>query len=313
MHLGIDVGGTNLKAGLVDDQGKLVQVCRTPLNFCGAEAFVDALGELALRTVRESGVDPASVETVGMGIPGAVSEGRIIYTSNIPLQDVPVEKWFRRYLDVPVFLGNDADCAAVGEYFHGAGRGSRDFVVVTLGTGVGGGLVIGGKLQTGLGMGGEVGHMVIVHDGELCNCGRKGCWERYASATALIRLTKEAMEQHPDSRMHAVAAELGGVDGRTSFTAAEQGDPAALDVCSRYVSYLAAGVTNLVNMLQPEKLALGGGVADAPAALLLDPLRRTVAEECIGRHAGVYTEIVKAELGNDAGIIGAAMLHRAVR
>ena len=180
-------------------------------------------------------------------------------------------------------------------------------------TGVGGGLVIGGKLQTGMGMGGEVGHMVIVHNGAPCNCGRKGCWERYASATALVQMTKEAMEQHPDSRMHAVAKELGGVDGRTSFTAAEQGDPAALDVCSRYVSYLAAGVTNLVNMLQPEKLALGGGVSDAPAALLLEPLRRTVAEECIGRHAGVYTEIVKAELGNDAGIIGAAMLHRAVR
>jgi len=312
MNIGIDVGGTNLKAGLVDDAGRILAAARTPLNFQGPEDFARTLAELARQTITEAHVSESDIQFVGIGIPGAVSDGKIIYTANIPMADVPIQELFRRHLDIPVLLGNDADCAAVGEYFCGAGRGARNFIVVTLGTGVGGGLILGGRLYSGMGMAGEIGHMVIEQGGIPCSCGRKGCLERYASATGLIAMTREAMERVPDSLMHAVAQENGAVDGRTAFQAAQQGDETGLEVCRQYVTYLASGVTNLINILQPEKLAIGGGVAGAPEELLLHPLQKLVAEECYGRHGKLYTEVVRAELGNDAGIIGAALLHKAI-
>lgn len=310
MYIGIDVGGTNLKAGLTDENGKILASARTPLDFQGAESFAQTLADLAGDVMHQAGAGVQDVEYVGMGIPGAVKDGEVLYTANIPMRNVPLEKLFRQHLDLPVLLGNDADCAAAGEFLCGAGSGSRDFIILTLGTGIGGGIILGGKLQSGMGCGGEVGHMVIVHNGAPCNCGRRGCWETYASATGLIRLTYEAMKNHPDSLLHQLAAEQGCVEGRTAFQAAEQGDPTALALCQDYVSYLAAGVINLVNVLQPEIVAIGGGVAAAPEKLLLTPLQEIVQAECYGRHVGQFPKIVRATLGNDAGIIGAALLKR---
>ena len=151
--------------------------------------------------------------------------------------------------------------------------------------------------------------MVISQDGERCNCGRRGCWERYASATGLIQQTKRAMEAHPESALHRFSAR-GGVEGRTAFQAAEAGDETALAVCRQYVDYLASGLANLVNALRPEVVAIGGGVSAAPERLLLEPLREAVERESFSRHGGRNTKILPAELGNDAGIIGAAMLGR---
>lgn len=312
MYIGIDVGGTNLKAGLVNEEGTIVAVERTPLDFQGPEPFAETLAQLAAAVMERGGVEVKDVAYVGMGIPGAVKGGEILYTANIPMKNVPLEALFRKHLDLPVLLGNDADCAAVGEWSCGAGRGTKHFVVITLGTGVGGGMILNGKLYSGCGAGGEVGHIVIKQDGVPCNCGRRGCWEAYASATGLIRETKEAMEQHPESALHAVAAANGGVEGRTAFQAAEQGDETALAVCRAYAEYLAAGLTNLVNILHPEAVALGGGVAAAPEHLLLEPVREIVARECYARHVDQVPRIIRAELGNDAGIIGAAMLGRAI-
>lgn len=312
MYVGIDVGGTNLKAGLVDERGTILAVARTPLHFQGPQQFAETLAELAETVIRSGGAEALEIEYVGVGIPGAVAGGSILYTANIPLEQVPLESLFRRRLDLPLLLGNDADCAAVGEWTCGAGRGTKNFAVITLGTGVGGGLILGGRLYAGLGCGGEVGHMVVEQGGAPCNCGRKGCWETYASATGLIRMTKETMARHPESLLHALAAESGGVEGRTAFLAAERGDAAAQELCGTYVTYLAAGVTNLVNILQPEAVAIGGGVAGAPDALLLNPLRALVQQECYARHAGWLPRILRAELGNDAGIIGAALLGRAI-
>ena len=312
MYIGIDVGGTNLKAGLVNEEGTIVAVERTPLDFQGPEPFAETLAQLAAAVMERGGVEVKDVAYVGMGIPGAVKGGEILYTANIPMKNVPLEALFRKHLDLPVLLGNDADCAAVGEWSCGAGRGTKHFVVITLGTGVGGGMILNGKLYAGMGAGGEVGHIVIKQDGVPCNCGRRGCWEAYASATGLIRLTKEAMAAHPESMLHTVAAENGGVEGRTAFQAAEQGDPTALAVCADYARYLAAGLTDLVNILDPEAVALGGGVAAAPDHLLLEPVREHVARECYARHTGHMPRILRAELGNDAGIIGAAMLGRAI-
>ena len=312
MYSGIDVGGTNLKAGLVNEEGTIVAVERTPLDFQGPEPFAETLAQLAAAVMERGGVEVKDVAYVGMGIPGAVKGGEILYTANIPMKNVPLEALFRKHLDLPVLLGNDADCAAVGEWSCGVGRGTKHFIVITLGTGVGGGMILNGKLYSGCGAGGEVGHIVIKQDGVPCNCGRRGCWEAYASATGLIRETKEAMEQHPESALHAVAAANGGVEGRTAFQAAEQGDETALAVCRAYAEYLAAGLTNLVNILHPEAVALGGGVAAAPEHLLLEPVREIVARECYARHVDQVPRIIRAELGNDAGIIGAAMLGRAI-
>lgn len=304
MYIGIDVGGTNLKAGLVDEAGSILKVERVPLHFQGPEDFARTLAELSQKVLQEG------VQWVGIGLPGAVDGGDVLFTTNIPMENVPLEKLFRRYLDLPLLLGNDADCAAVGEFFGGAGKGTQDFAVVTLGTGVGCGLILNGKLRGGL-TSSEAGHMVICQDGELCNCGRLGCWERYASATGLIQQTKLAMEQHPESMLHKLAAQS-GVEGRTAFQAAEAGDETALAVCRQYVEYLASGVTSLINILRLEAVAIGGGVAAAPEHLLLEPLREAVARESFSRHGGRITRILPAELGNDAGIIGAAMLGRAL-
>ena len=311
-YIGIDVGGTNLKAGLVREDGQSLAVERTPLAFENPEQFARTLAQLGESVLRQAGVPASEVVSAGIGIPGAVAGGDILYTCNIPLRDVPLSRLFRQYLDVPVLLENDANCAAVGEWLCGAGRGTQQFIVVTLGTGVGGGLILNGKLYSGSGMVGEVGHMVIQHGGAPCNCGRRGCWEAYASATGLIRMTREAMEAHPESLLHTVAAQNGCVEGRTAFDAAVQGDETALGLCRDYVSYLAAGVTNLINILQPEAVAIGGGVAAAPDRLLLTPLREIVERECYPRHTGQLPRIVRAELGNDAGIIGAALLKRAI-
>ena len=302
MYIGIDVGGTNLKAGLVDETGRIVKVERVPLDFQGPEHFAGTLAELSKKVIEEK------VRWVGVGLPGAVNGGDVLFTTNIPMENVPLEKLFRQHLDLPLLLGNDADCAAVGEFFGGAGKGTRDFAVVTLGTGVGAGIIVDGKLRGGLASS-EAGHMVICRDGEPCNCGRRGCWERYASATGLIQQTKRAMETHPESALHTFAGER-GVEGRTAFQAAEAGDAAALAVCRDYVHYLASGLTNLINALRPEAVAIGGGVAAAPERLLLEPLREAVAKESFARHGGRVTKILPAELGNDAGIIGAAMLGR---
>ena len=302
MYIGIDVGGTNLKAGLVDEAGNIVKVERVPLDFQGPERFAEILAELSKRVIQEK------VRWVGVGLPGAVDGGDVLFTTNIPMENVPLERLFRKHLDLPLLLGNDADCAAVGEFFGGAGKGTRDFAVVTLGTGVGAGIIVDGKLRGGLASS-EAGHMVIIQDGEPCNCGRRGCWERYASATGLIQQTKRAMEAHPESLLHEIAAES-GVEGRTAFQAAEAGDEAALEVCRNYVNYLAGGLTSLINILRPEAVAIGGGVAAAPERLLLEPLREAVARESFSRHGGRVTKILPAELGNDAGIIGAALLGR---
>ena len=302
MYIGIDVGGTNLKAGLVDEAGNIVKVERIPLDFQGPEKFAETLAELSKKVLEEK------VRWVGVGLPGAVDGGDVLFTTNIPMENVPLERLFRRHLDLPLLLGNDADCAAAGEFFSGAGRGARDLVVVTLGTGVGCGAILDGKLRGGAASS-EAGHIVICQDGEPCNCGRRGCWERYASATGLIQQTERAMEAHPESALHAFAAER-GVEGRTAFQAAEAGDETALAVCRQYAGYLASGLVSLINVLRPEVVAIGGGVAGAPERLLLEPVREIVDRESFASHGGRRTRVVTAELGNDAGIIGAAMLGR---
>ena len=305
-YIGIDVGGTNLKAGLVNEAGEILAVSRIPLHFTTAEAFAETLADLSKQVMAEGKVGAEEITAVGIGIPGAVEGGNILFTANIPMRNIPLEKLFRKHLDIPVTLANDADCAAAAEYLLGSGKGTKDFILVTLGTGVGGGLILDGRLHTGKSCAGEVGHMVIQVDGEPCGCGRLGCWEAYASATGLIRMAEKAAEEHPGSRL----AKLETLNGQTIFEAAEQEDETALAVTDRYVKYLSAGVTNLINILQPEVLAIGGGVAAAPKHLLLEKVQKYVHDYCYGRHVGHYPEVTRASMGNDAGIVGAALIFK---
>ena len=225
---------------------------------------------------------------------------------------MPLRKRFHKYLNIPLYIENDANCAALAEFHVGAGRGSKRFVTVTLGTGVGAGIVHNGKIYHGAnGMAGEVGHMVIDQNGLPCPCGRHGCWEQYASATALKRMTAEALAAHPDSGLARVVAENDGhVSGQSAFIAAREGDPVGQAVCDRYVNYLACGVINVVNIFQPDTLAIGGGVSNEAEEQLLLPVQQRVARESIPCGKDRRTRIVKAQLGNRAGLIGAALLGK---
>ena len=293
--IGMDVGGTNLKAGLVREDGTILRTAHRPLQFRTGEDFAETLAELGTEVMGE--VPLREIAFAGIGIPGAVDGGTVLYAENIPLRDLPLEKLFRRYLDLPVFLANDADCAAAGEYLCGCGRGTRNFVLVTLGTGIGGGLILGGKLYRGRCCAGEVGCMVID--------GTSGSWETFGSATGLIHLAETARASAPDSRLWQEK-----LNGQTIFEAAQQQDAAALEAVREYVRCLGVGLTNLADLLMPDRIAIGGGVSAAPEQLLLEPVRKYVNEHCYSRNVGRYTPIFTAELGNDAGIVGAALIQR---
>ena len=310
-YIGIDVGGTNLVAGLVDEEGHILHKASCPVDKgMDDRALCGQLVRLAREACAGGGADPAAIESVGVGIPGLVDNARglVIQTANMPFCSTPLGELFRREWDVPVFLGNDANCAAIGEYWAGAAKGCDPAVVVTLGTGIGGGLVANGKLFTGYANSGmEVGHMVIKPNGILCGCGNRGCWETYGSATALIRLTQAEMEYTKDSVMWELCeGDRFKVQGRTAFQGARLDDPAAKRVLHTYLQGLSIGIINLINILQPEIICLGGGISNAEDDLLLDPLRQLVDEGTFDKSNP--TRLEKASLGNDAGVVGAALL-----
>ena len=296
-YIGIDIGGTNLKAGLVDERGTLLATAKEPVDWVSPEAFMKTMAELTRSAAEKAGVGQKEICAVGMGVPGGVDteKGMILYTCNIQLSN----------------LENDANCAALGELYAGAGRGCKDLIVVTLGTGIGAGIVLNGKLLRGVNdAAGEVGHMVVEPGGVECPCGRQGCWEQYASAPALRRLTREAMEAHPESALwEHCGGDLSRIGGRSAFEVARKtGDETAQSVCDLYVSYLGRGIVNLINLFQPEMLCIGGGVSNEEDAALLFPLQKIVERERFSQYCDKQTRVVKAQLGNDAGIIGAAFL-----
>ena len=269
------------------------------------------MAETTLALIAEQGLTEADVAAIGIGSPGTVDgkNGVIIYSCNIPFNHTNIREAFKAYTSIPVYCGNDADVAALGEAYAGAAAGCDHAIMITLGTGVGGGVIINKHIVAGFnGAGGELGHMVIEKDGAQCNCGRKGCWEAYSSATGLIRMTKEAMEKNKDSLMWKLAPTLDEVDGKTSFDAMKQGDEAAKQVVDTYCDYLACGLLNIINIFQPEVLCLGGGVAKQ-GQFLIDMLMPRIEKERYSKDIP-QTTIKPAILGNDAGIIGAAMLGK---
>lgn len=309
--IGIDLGGTNIVAAVVDEKYNIIAKAKTPTAVPrSAELIFDDIAKVCKEAVEKAGLTMNDISSVGLGTPGTVnSVGVIEFANNLNFDNVPAKDMIiERLGDKPVYVANDANCAALGEAYAGCGNGAKNFIAVTLGTGVGSGVIIDGKIVTGVNnAGGECGHMVIVVDGEACTCGRHGCWEAYASATALINQTKKAMEKYPDSVMHQLAKEEGKVSGKTAFDAMRRGDIAGIKVVDQYVKYVACGIINLVNALQPEIICVGGGICNE-GETLLRPLRRYIEAERYSVYSKIQTKILKAELGNDAGIIGAAIL-----
>ncbi|MBP3798625.1 MAG: ROK family glucokinase [Ruminococcus sp.] len=310
-YIGIDLGGTNIKAGVVSEEFEIVAKasCKTDLPRPGEEICAD-MAKVALQAVKDAGLTLDDIEAVGIGTPGiANSESGVIeYSCNLDFHDFPVAKLMKTHIDKPCYVENDANAAAYGEFVAGAAKGANDAVCITLGTGVGGGIIINKKIFSGFNFAGaEIGHMVINADGPKCTCGRRGCFEVYSSATGLIRMTKEAMEKHPESVLHKECEADGKVSGRTAFNAMRKGDAAAKEVVDEYIRYLACGITNTINIFQPDVLCIGGGVCNEGDPLLL-PLKELVANEVYTKDSPNNTKIVIAELGNDAGIIGAAFL-----
>ena len=314
-YVGIDLGGTNIVAGLVDENYNILgKVSRKTNRPRPAEAIAADMAACALDVIREKGLTPEQVEWIGIGTPGIANSatGIIEYSNNLDFHNVPMTKWISEATGRPAFVENDANAAAYGEFVAGAAKGAQNAVCITLGTGVGGGVIVDGKIYAGSNFAGaELGHTVLCIDGPQCTCGRKGCFEVYSSATGLIRMTEEAIAKHPESAMAKMAAEQGKVSARTAFDCMRKGDAAAKEVVDFYIRALAAGITNTINIFQPDVLCIGGGVCNEGDALLL-PVKELIAKEVYTRNSEKNAEIVIAKLGNDAGIIGAAFLGRAV-
>ena len=310
--LGIDLGGTNIVAGVVDENYKIVATGSVKTN-CPrpAEEIADDMALAAKTAIENAGLKISDIDAMGVGSPGAIDpvNGVICYANNLDFYDVPIAAMLKERLGTDFYIENDANAAAYGEYIAGAGKGTKNFIAITLGTGVGGGVIIDGKIYSGSNYAGaELGHTVINMDGEVCTCGRQGCWEAYASATALIRQTKQAMVRYPKSVMWELCGgDINNVNGRTAFDAMRKDDEAGKRVVARYIEFVAVGVSNVINIFQPEILCIGGGISKEGDTLIV-PLKASVKGENYARNIPQTTEIRAAALGNDAGIIGAAYL-----
>lgn len=312
--IGVDLGGTNIVSGVINENYEIIGKGKVKTNVPrpAEEIFADIVKTIRL-ACEDAGIDESEIESVGIGTPGSVNkaEGMIEFANNLYFHKVKAVDLIKKELpNVEVRLENDANCAALGEAIAGAGKGKKSFVAITLGTGVGSGYVNEGKLITGCNdAGGEFGHIVINFEGEMCNCGRRGCWERYASATALVSQTKAAMEANKKSIMWELAeGDIENANGRTAFDAMRRGDGDAKNVVDNYIRYVAIGTINVINALQPEMICFGGGISNEGENLLV-PLRKLIEEFRYSRYADTQTEICKAVLGNDAGIIGAALVE----
>jgi len=313
-NIGIDLGGTNIAAAVVDEKGIMISKGSVPtLRERDYKEIVKDMALLALKLVDEAGLKKDDIHSVGIGSPGTpdTEKGLVVYANNLRFKNTPIREEFVKYFDIPVYIENDANAAAFGEFIAGVGSKYSDFVAVTLGTGVGSGVIVNNKIITGAHHGGaELGHMVIQVGGSTCTCGRKGCWEEYSSATALIREAGKAAMSHSDSVMYQlIDGDVTKMNAKIPFDAAQQGDKIAQRVIDWYIDYLAVGLVNLINIFQPQAIALGGGVSAQKDNLLI-PLREKMLLEIYGGAEALKTELLICELGNDAGIIGAAMLYQ---
>lgn len=311
--VGIDLGGTNIVAGVVDAQNKIIAKSSRKTN-CPrpAEEIVDDIALVAFEAIKAAKLTPWDIEVAGIGSPGAIDPvlRKVCFASNLGFENVMMGQMLKDRTGIDFYLENDANAAAYGEYIAGAGIGGKNFVLITIGTGIGGGIIINKKLYSGSNYAGaELGHTVISMNGEPCSCGRKGCFEAYASATALVRQTKLAMQNNFSTKMWKICGgNIDNVNGLTAFDGMRQGDKVAEQVVEQYITYLAEGVTNLVNIFQPDIVCIGGGISKEGKPFA-DRVQEYVRRYDFTRNVAVKPEIKVATLGNDAGIIGAANIY----
>ena len=310
-YLGIDLGGTNIAAGVVREDGTLLAKHSLPtLVERPAEEIVADLARAARLCLEGTGLTMGDISALGVGVPGAVNDatGMVVRTTNLSWYQLPLAAMLQDLTGLPVHLGNDADCAALGEVCAGSASNFNSAVMITIGTGVGGGLVRDKRVFAGwTGVGTEPGHIPLVFGGEKCGCGNRGCFEAYASATALVRQTRQAMEVNPESLLWQLCPSVESVTAKTPFDAAAMGDQTARTVLERYIHYLAQGIGGIVNLFRPEAVIIGGGVS-AQGENLLVPLRKALKQYCYASEYIPIPQVFTASLGNDAGIIGAALL-----
>ena len=308
--LGIDIGGTSIKGAAVYDDGRMLDVFSLPVvKGEPGETTINKLIDLVEDYIKYQNIGKDLVG-IGIGIPGLldVDKGVVTMSNNLGWEDLPIAQMFLDRMPYPVRIANDANVAAFGEAIFGAGKGVPYVIMLTLGTGVGGGIVLDGKLYEGnKGQGAELGHIVVEYGGRQCTCQRKGCLETYASATAIVRDTKEAMEQHPESLMHQIAEEQGKIDGRVAFKAARQGDLAGIAVVEQYIYHLSEGILNYCNIFRPNLVILSGGIANE-GDYLFDRINAYLEKERYGYPRSPAVKVVPAKLGYDSGKIGAAAL-----
>ena len=306
-RIGIDLGGTNIAVGVVNERYELVSQASCPTGaFRPYEEMVADMCAAVEKALENAGVSISQCESIGLGSPGTCDSeaGVVVRAYNLGWFNVPVCQMLTNRFGIPARLSNDANCAALAETVAGAAVGCKNMVLITLGTGVGGGIIIDGSIYAGMrSMGAELGHTVLVLDGEDCTCGRKGCWEAYASATALIRQAKAAAAQDSASPLHGKES----VSAYDVFVAADAGCKTAQSVIDRWCEYVAAGLTDLVNSLAPEMILIGGGVS-RQGERILQPMRQYIEKNCFGGKEGAIPRLLAAKLGNEAGIIGAATL-----
>lgn len=311
VRIGIDVGGTGIQIGVVDKKNRIIREgsipTRTDIPF---EKQLKQIADCVISTVNSAGLSVDDIESVGVGIPGIASAktGEVIKCTNMGWNHVPFRKVFNRFLNKPVHIDNDANVAALAESVAGVSAGTSSSVFITIGTGIGSGIIINGRIWSGAHhIGGELGHVIFDLDGVPCTCGNHGCLERYCSATALIRMARDAVREHPDSLvLRSVNMDPSRIEAKTVFDAAHQADPLAVSVFNRYIDYLAQAVGSVVNLLDPEIIVLGGGVSKA-GNFLLDPLTREYGKYVLFNDQPL-PPVKIAILGSEAGIIGAAML-----
>ncbi len=308
--IGIDLGGTNMTIGLINESYELVdKLSAKTLREREADEIVLDMINLSKEIISKNNLTNADIKSLGIGSPGIcdVERGVIVYAGNIKFKEYPIKEVFEKHFDFPIFLGNDANVAALGEYLVGAGKEYRSSVVITLGTGVGGAYIENGKILTGLSYkGAELGHVSLVVGGEPCTCGRKGCWEAYSSATALIRDINRAAKANPSSKLNEyIQGEEDHTNAKMVFDAILDGDEVAKEVVDNYYYYLAEGLANMITIFDPEVIILGGGVAGQGDAMI-KPVKEKLLKIIFG--GNLTCDIVCAKLGNDAGVLGAGLL-----
>ena len=310
-QIGVDIGGTNIKVGLVSDELSLLRSVSVRFPHDGAASVIAAIAEAVDDLLKQEGIARKDLESIGIVVPGSIDQtgALVIDAYNLGFHDVPLKAMAQEaFGEVPIYLANDANGAALAELYVGAFRGCKTAVLFTLGTGLGGGIILGGHMfNGGMNQGVELGHMILEHDGEHCTCGNDGCMEAYCAASALARDGKRAAKKHPDSLLAKRAAgDPDAIDAKLIIDLAKEGDELAKALFDRYISYLSSACASIYNLLDPEVIAIGGGVC-AAGEFLFAPLREQTTEKCFYKTHG---RLVPAELGNDAGMIGAAMLHR---